>query len=63
MNELPKWVNDFNSNGLVQDMMEKKWETLYPITSYVESIEDDNVYEGLFVGEEKPVFTNDVKML
>lgn len=63
MTELPKWVNDFNNNGLVQDMMEKKWETLYPIDSYVESIEDDNVYEGLFIGEEKPVFPHDLKML
>ncbi len=63
MTELPKWVNDFNNNGLVQDMMEKKWETLYPIDSYVESIEDDNVYEGLFEGEEKPVFPHDLKML
>jgi len=63
MTELPKWVNDFNNNGLVQDMMEKKWETLYPIDSYVESIEDDNVYEGLFIGEEKPVFPHDLKKL
>jgi predicted AlkP superfamily pyrophosphatase or phosphodiesterase len=63
MDELPKWVNDFNKNGLVDDYMKKKWETLYPIKTYKESIEDDNAYEGLFIGEEKPVFPHDLKKL
>lgn len=63
MDELPEWVDDFNKNGLVDDYMKKKWETLYPIKTYDESIEDDNVYEGLFVGEEKPVFPHDLKKL
>ena len=63
MDELPKWVNDFNKNGLVDGYMKKKWETLYPIKTYTESIADDNIYEGLFVGEEKPVFPHDLKKL
>ena len=63
MDALPKWVNDFNKNGLAASYMEKKWETLYPIKTYTESIEDDNPYEGLFYGEEKPVFPHDLKSL
>lgn len=63
MEELPKWVKNFNDNGLVDKYMKKKWETLYPIKSYTESIEDDNPYEGLFVGEDKPVFPHDLKKL
>lgn len=63
MDELPGWVDDFNNNGLVQKYMKKKWETLYPIKTYTESIEDDNPYEGLWIGEEKPVFPHDLKKL
>jgi predicted AlkP superfamily pyrophosphatase or phosphodiesterase len=63
MNALPKWVNDFNNNGLAFKYLEEKWETLYPIKSYTESIEDDNSYEGLFYGEKKPVFPHDLKSL
>ena len=63
MDELPKWVRNFNDNGLVEKYMKKKWETLYPIKTYIESIADDNPYEGLFVGEDKPVFPHDLKKL
>ena len=63
MDALPDWVNEFNKNGLSEKYMKKKWETLYPIKSYTESIEDDNPYEGLFNGEEKPVFPHDLKKL
>lgn len=63
MDALPEWVNDFNSRGLAGKYMENKWETLYPIKSYTESIEDDNTYEGLYYGEKKPVFPHDLKGL
>ncbi len=63
MDELPDWVNDFNDNGLVKKYMNSKWETLYPIKTYTESIADDNPYEGLFIGEEKPVFPHNLKKL
>jgi len=63
MDALPDWVNKFNNNGLSDSYMEKKWETLYPIESYTESIVDDNPYEGLFSGEEKPVFPHDLTKL
>lgn len=63
MDALPDWVNKFNENGLTDSYMEKKWETLYPIKSYTESIVDDNPYEGLFSGEEKPIFPHDLTKL
>lgn len=63
MDELPSWVVDFNEKGLPEKMLKKKWETLYPIKSYTESITDDNPYEGTFIGEEKPVFPHNLKKL
>jgi predicted AlkP superfamily pyrophosphatase or phosphodiesterase len=63
MDALPRWVNDFNNNGLAAKYLEKKWETLEPIKSYTESIEDDNSYEGLFYDEKEPVFPHDLKSL
>ena len=59
MDELPKWVKDFNRKGLAEKMLKKKWETLYPIKTYSESMADDNPYEGVFVGEDRPVFPHD----
>ncbi|MCA0933858.1 alkaline phosphatase family protein [Lutimonas saemankumensis] len=63
MDELPKWVNDFNKSGIAEKVFKNEWETLYPISSYDESIDDDNPYEGLFYGEEKPVFPHKLKTL
>ena len=63
MEALPKWVTDFNSSGLKDEYLGRKWETLYPIDTYTESIEDDNIYEELFQGEVKPVFPHDLPAL
>jgi len=63
MDELPKWVKDFNKKEYAKKYMKNDWETLYPIKSYKESIADDNPYEGVFVGEEKPVFPHKLKKL
>lgn len=60
MEELPKWVDQFNKSGLKDEYLSSKWETLYPIKSYTESIEDDNSYENPFQGELKPVFPHDL---
>ncbi|MDZ7613703.1 MAG: alkaline phosphatase family protein [Flavobacteriaceae bacterium] len=43
--------------------MNQKWETMFPIESYTESIADDNVYEQSFKGLEKAVFPYDLKAL
>lgn len=63
MDALPKWVSQFNESGLKETYIGMKWETLYPIKEYTESIEDDNVYENPFEGEVKPVFPHDLPEL
>ncbi len=55
MNQLPKWVMDFNASGKVQSY-KKAWVTLKDINTYVESGPDDNAYEGLFAGETSSIF-------
>ncbi|MEE9350600.1 MAG: alkaline phosphatase PafA [Flavobacteriaceae bacterium] len=62
MDELPKWVKDFNASGLVKSRL-KVWNTLYPIDSYTESIEDDNEFEITFDGEASPTFPHNFPKL
>lgn len=61
--ELPGWVQEFNSRNLVDQYLIEPWETLLPIEEYTESIEDDNPYEGVARGEERPVFPHDLPAL
>ena len=63
MDELPDWVIKFNKSGVAKNYLKQKWETLYPIKTYTESIEDDNPYEGLFKGKDSPTFPYDLKKL
>lgn len=63
MEELPKWVNDFNKSKTAKKYLSQKWETYYKIDTYKESIEDDNVFEGPFKGEKSPVFPHDIPKL
>lgn len=55
MQQLPKWVVDFNASNVAQDY-KKPWTTLKDINTYVESLPDNNPYEGLFETETAPVF-------
>lgn len=54
--KLPAWVSEFNSRNLAAEYMKQSWETLLPIEEYVESMPDDNPYEGMFKGQDAPVF-------
>jgi len=45
MNELPKWLQEFNNKKLVPAYLAKGWNTLYPINTYINSISDKNDYE------------------
>jgi predicted AlkP superfamily pyrophosphatase or phosphodiesterase len=54
MNELPKWVKDFNGKKLVDKYYEQGWNTLYPINTYVQSTTDDKAYEGKPFGKNLP---------
>lgn len=57
MENLPSWVDQFNDKNLAQEYLKQDWNTLYPIETYGKnSIEDDNVYEGKWAGEDSPTF-------
>ncbi len=56
MNELPKWVNDFNSKKQVEKYMQGEWNTLLDISEYTESEPDNSPYEHLLPGKIAPVF-------
>ncbi|WP_373497246.1 alkaline phosphatase PafA [Aquiflexum sp.] len=60
---LPGWVKSFNEKKLAQNYLSQKWETLFPVESYVQSIADDNEFEGPFIGMEKTVFPYDLTAL
>lgn len=63
LNELPSWVQEFNASGKADEYLSKPWETLYDISTYTQSIDDDNNFEVTFKGEEKPVFPHDIPTL
>jgi len=56
MDQLPKWLVNFNKQKLPEQYLKQDWNTLYPIETYKQSIADDNSYEGKFKGTDKPVF-------
>ncbi|MFI5161737.1 MAG: alkaline phosphatase PafA [Sphingobacteriales bacterium] len=56
MKELPEWVKNFNSQGLVETYLKQDWATLYPIDTYVQTLPDANKYEGKFKGMDAPIF-------
>lgn len=63
MNNLPKWINDFNDRKWPDQYLSKEWNTVFPIREYTESNPDDNPYEAPFKGEEKPVFPHNLPAL
>lgn len=56
MQQLPKWLVDFNNKKQAQKYLEQDWNTLYPIDTYVQSTKDDNVYEDTYKGVDKVTF-------
>lgn len=48
MKELPEWVRKFNDQKLVDQYFRQDWKTLYPLSTYVQSTEDEKAYEGKF---------------
>ncbi len=61
MDLLPEWVNAFNNRDLPSVYLSKTWNTLRPISSYVNSLSDNNSYEIGF--NSKRVFPYDLKEL
>lgn len=46
MDQLPKWVEAFNSKKPPEHYLSEKWNTLYPKDTYTESTSDENEYEN-----------------
>lgn len=63
MENLPKWVVDFNNSKKAENYLKTPWKTLYDINTYTNSIVDDNIFEGKFVGEIKTSFPHDIPNL
>jgi hypothetical protein len=60
MENLPKWVSDFNENKKANNYLKKPWKTLYNINTYTESIEDDNAFEEPLKGGNSVTFPHDL---
>jgi predicted AlkP superfamily pyrophosphatase or phosphodiesterase len=54
MNDLPKWVKDFNDQKIPETYLKTDWTTIYPIDTYLQSTADNNKYEGAFKGTDAP---------
>ncbi len=56
MKDLPKWMKDFNDQKIPETYLKNDWNTIYPIDTYAQSTEDNNIYEGPFKGMTTPTF-------
>jgi predicted AlkP superfamily pyrophosphatase or phosphodiesterase len=63
MNDLPKWVIDFNAKKMVDKYYQEGWNTLYPINTYLQSTADDKSYEAKPFGANATGFPYDLKSL
>ena len=63
MKQLPDWVVKFNNKNRPAQLLEKGWNTLYPVNTYKASDPDNVNYEGKFVGETSPTFPHDMKTI
>lgn len=57
--ELPKWVEDFNASGKAKSYF-KTWNSLYDIDTYSESGDDENDFEKGFHGKDNATFPYDL---
>ncbi|OOG78642.1 alkaline phosphatase PafA [Algoriphagus sp. A40] len=53
---LPAWVTAFNAKKIPDSYLSKTWETMYPLDTYVNSIADNNDFEGIPAGKTTPTF-------
>lgn len=60
-NELPSWVQSFNSEERALKYVQKGWNTLYPVNTYVQSAEDESPFEGKLPGEKSTSFPHELK--
>jgi predicted AlkP superfamily pyrophosphatase or phosphodiesterase len=60
MPRLPEWVDAFNNQNRVAELIKNGWNTLYPLNSYGESDTDDQIYEGKFKGDSTTAFPHNL---
>lgn len=60
--DLPDWVEKFNNSDAAESYL-KEWNTLYDISTYEESGDDENNFERGFKGKEKATFPYDLAAL
>ncbi|ROI08408.1 alkaline phosphatase family protein [Chryseobacterium sp. H3056] len=56
MQELPKWMKDFNAQKNPDQLVKNGWNTLLPISEYFESSPDNSPWEGLLGSAKIPTF-------
>jgi predicted AlkP superfamily pyrophosphatase or phosphodiesterase len=57
MTDLPAWVKTFNATKPAEKYLKQDWNTLYPVSTYVQSAPDNSPrYEGKFAGTDSPTF-------
>ena len=60
MDSLPRWVSDFNAQGLPAKYLAQPWQTLYPVNTYMQSAPDEESYEGKYSNETTTSFPHDM---
>ncbi len=60
MKDLPDWVKQFNNKKLPDQYLQQNWNTLYPISTYVQSTADDKSYEGALEDNTFPHITANI---
>lgn len=62
-NPMPAWLKNFNNLRIPDALMAQNWNLLYDVSTYSQSIADDNKYEKPYKGENKPVFPHQTNQL
>lgn len=60
---LPAWVENYNAQNNAQKFINQGWNLLRPMSTYDESIEDNNRYERIFEPKTTPTFPYDLKSI
>ncbi len=60
MKELPAYVQNFNAANHTGNYLAQAWNTLYPLSSYMSRVPDDNSYEEKYMDDTKVTFPIDL---
>jgi len=60
MPKLPDWVDAFNKEDRIGQLIQGGWKTLYPLNTYGQSDTDDQLYEGKFKGDTTTAFPHNL---